>query len=310
MGSPYTIVAIPRQDDYAWRVSSEKVPHVTLLVLNDQQNKLVEITNYVQHVVDTCLEKFGLSVKSRGMLGPKEADVLFFDEYSVKQLEQVRTYMLEDQNIFMAYQNVDQFDQWTPHLTLGYPATPAKPDPRDYPGIDWINFDKIALWTGDYQGVEFPLKPQNDNMVRMSDAGAQFLAHFGVKGMHWGIRRDAAVLAGRHAEVAATKLKADPTKKTNRAAVKTAGGLHKVSNKDLKAMLDRMDMERRYTQAMNEDAARRRAGLKAVGKFLEAAGKILVPVVVGVAANHYAGTYRTTATSGRVIEGTTRAIGA
>jgi hypothetical protein len=488
------IVAIPSKDDYVWKISSEKIPHVTILALGDSVNNLAEVTDYVQHVVDTCLVRFGLNVDHRGTLGPKSADVLFFDDYCVDKLKDVRSYFLTDPNIFLAYNAVPQFETWTPHLTLGYPATPAKPDNRDYPGIGWINFDRIALWTGDYEGVEFPLKTQNDTVAAYSEAGAQFLAHHGVKGMKWGVRRDrghegqqvkAKKLPGldrkyrrefsgingyikvnntfakhvnpmiqelnnqpqykgknlyqskalhtkywndmdkvidraakattdefgtsasgkyqmnvtrqgfgenatwtahltdttavEHADPAtltftctpivnslgqmtglkceqtslmqsdevtdflahfgvkgmkwgvrrdhsdsarriqadlpkAQQLRSDPTKKAYAAKTRAAGGLHKLSDKDLRNMLNRIDMEQRYTAAMNADRQRRLNGLKAVGRILGEFGKIALPIVASAAAGaagaHVANTYRTAATTGRIIEGTTRAIGA
>lgn len=138
---------------------------------------------------------------------------------------------------------------------------------------------------------------------------SDFLAHFGVKGMHWGVRRDQSRAAGVHARAAIEGLSNDPTKKQARVKVKNAGGLHKISDKQLKEMLNRMDMERRYTQAMKEDADRRREGLKAVGRFLEAAGKILVPVAVAAATTYATGTYRTNAITRRAIEGTATVTG-
>lgn len=312
----YTIVAIPAKDDYVWNISSEKIPHMTILALGDNINNLDEVTNYCEHVVETSINRFGLSVNSRGTLGPESADVLFFENYGVDYLRKVRSYFLTDQNIFLAYNSIPQFETWTPHLTLGYPSSPAKPDDRDYPGINWVNFDRIALWTSDYQGVEFPLKNKDNNALEYSDAGARFLSHFGVKGMKWGVHRQGALRIASSAEVAATKLKKNPTKSTFRVHTREAGGLHKVDDKTLESMLKRMDMEKRFTKMMQEDADRRREGLKAVAHILGESGKIILPIVAGVAANvaakNYANTgsvFRGASSSAKVIEGTARAIG-
>lgn len=184
--SPIAIVAIPALDDYVWRLSSEMVPHMTFMMLGDSLDNQDRVVEFIQHVVDTSLTKFGMDVERRGLLGPQDADVLFFGQHNLQKLQDFRRYLLNSPDISKAYHSVEQYPEWTPHLTMGYPATPAKPDMREYPGITWVNFDTVALWTGDYQGVDFPLKP---NELSMMETGAQFLSHHGIKGMHWGVRR-------------------------------------------------------------------------------------------------------------------------
>lgn len=190
--SSYTIVAIPSQDDYVWKISSEKVPHLTILSLGDTLTNEQRTIDFLAHVVSTSLTRFGLMVDHRGVLGPQEADVLFFAKDScIKRLAEARANLLKNKDIFLAYSSSEQYPEWTPHLTLGYPTSPAKPDKRDYPGISWVNFDRIAFWTGDYEGPEFQL---SDNMLpaplAYSDMSLEeALAHFGVRGMKWGVRR-------------------------------------------------------------------------------------------------------------------------
>lgn len=185
------LVAIPAKDDYVWKISSEKVPHMTVLYLNSHIDNIARVTDYIQHVVDTTMRKFYMSVKERGILGDKSADVLFLDSYYSKMLTELRTYLLDNPDIRTAYDSVEQYETWTPHLTLGYPETPAKPDNRDYPGIHSICFDRLALWTGDYEGIEFPLKSDDyADIAHMTRIGQTFLAHHGIKGQKWGVRHD------------------------------------------------------------------------------------------------------------------------
>lgn len=200
------IVAIPSKDDYVWRISSEKVPHMTLLFLGsiEDQNILDRISEFVEQVSDTSMHRFGMSVESRGLLGPEDADVLFFGKHFTKHLLDARSYMLTNKDIKGAYDSTPQYETWTPHLTLGYPQAPAHEDTRDYPGISWVNFDRIAVWTGDYEGPTFELKgdDQYADQVFMSDdlevqeliataieRGEIKAEHYGVKGMRWGVRR-------------------------------------------------------------------------------------------------------------------------
>lgn len=188
------IVAIPAEDDPVWKVSSEKVPHLTLLYMKGPFGNEENTIRYIQHVVDISLCRFGLSVDRRGTLGADDADVLFFDKsYGGKELLAFRAFLLANEDILEAYQKADQYPVWTPHLTLGYPATPANPNPNDY-GLHWINFDRIAVWTGDYEGPEFVLK-SNDRMVELDAAWSvddihNHLKHHEITGLNWGIRKN------------------------------------------------------------------------------------------------------------------------
>lgn len=215
------IVAIPREDDPVWKISSEKVPHLTILFLGESDSAPVnEITSFVEHAAGLTLSRFGLDVDRRGTLGDDEADVLFFqDNWELPRIKLFRDQLLKDNNIKKAYDAAPQFgppQDWTPHLTLGYPAKPAKPTSER---IYWVQFDRIAVWTGNYEGPEFILDNEYAMEVAMSDtaaAGRQFLAHYGVKGMKWGVRKDRSPV-----EVGA---EATQTLLRGKAKVKTTGG--------------------------------------------------------------------------------------
>lgn len=196
-GANLVVVALPSKDDYIWKISSEKVPHLTLLFLGENKlgDQTSHVVDYIQHAVSTSLDRFGLSVDHRGELGEDKADVLFFEKAYAKNLELFRSHLLANRSIAEAYHSTEQFPTWTPHLTLGYPASPAKPDTRDYPGISWVNFDRIALWTSDSDGPTFELT-SNDRLEEVSmsqvqpNAVEEFFEHQGVKGMKWGVRKD------------------------------------------------------------------------------------------------------------------------
>jgi 2'-5' RNA ligase len=193
--SNLVIVAIPREDDPVWKYSSEKKPHCTLLFLGENQSKSVAIAQFLQHAV-TIWDRgpFGLSVDHRDTLGDDEADVLFFrKDWSTKELASFRATLLKNKDIRDAYDSAEQFPEWNPHLTMGYKSTPAKKDERDYPGFHWVEFDRIALWTGDYEGPEFRLEynydPMGTEVMMSAQKGEEFVQHFGVKGMKWGVRK-------------------------------------------------------------------------------------------------------------------------
>jgi len=199
--SNLVIVAIPKENDYVWKISSEKVPHMTLLFLGDAASNpnVVKIGEFLEHAVK--LQKRGpfmMDVDHRGELGEDKADVLFFRKnWDYDQISAFRSQLLQYTPIKTAYDSVPQYPEWTPHLTLGYPGTPARKDERDYPGINWVDFDRIAMWFGDYQGPEFRLEYSYDlaevAMGQTNDVGAaavEQLLHFGVKGMKWGVRKE------------------------------------------------------------------------------------------------------------------------
>lgn len=278
----YAIVAIPREDDYVWRISSEKVPHLTLCVLGklDDPSKVAE---FVGHVADTSLCQFMLEVGRRGVLGDKSADVLFFgkyDNYDIKKLEDFRTYLLSNTDIFKAYNSTEQYDSWTPHLTLGYPETPAKPDTRDYPGLGWVNFDRIALWTGEYEGVEFPLKKYDGYDMAMSvRKGEDFLEHYGVKGMHWGVRKAVDAVKGN----AAVKYASASEDHKRAVAVKTkakVAGVQTLTNKDLQDVITRMNLEVNYKGLKEVQHAQ-----SYIGKGKKWAGNFITDVLKDAAAS-------------------------
>src|SRR4051794_8219043 len=227
--SSLVIVAIPEEQDRVWKISSQKVPHLTLLYLGpdvDQIANVDQIMQFVDHAV-TLSEHgpFYLDVDSRGTLGEDEADVLFFNKrsWNLKWIRQFRGQLLQNQAIRTAYDSTPQHtapQDWLPHLTLGYPDAPAKALPND--GFDHpfysVCFDRIAVWAEDFNGPEFKLEwpdreLEGDLAVAYSDTqkaalmhaaqlgqpvitqtaaerGAEFLEHYGKKGMKWGVRND------------------------------------------------------------------------------------------------------------------------
>lgn len=250
--SQLVIVALPTEDDLVRKVSSEKEPHLTLLYLGENKFTPAEITHISEYVefAASLLPQFGLEVESRGELGENQADVLFFNKQWSKEIETFRGHLLRDDLIAGAYQSVEQFPGWVPHLTLGFPGTPAKKDDRDYPGFSYVSFDRIALWTADSSGPTFPLKLHDYGLeVAMSqpdlgrDAVTEILSHSGVKGMKWGVRK--AESGGSAAS--ASKSSEDAVKAAAATSkAKAAGSTSVLSNHELQNAITRMNLESQY----------------------------------------------------------------
>lgn len=292
------IVAIPAEDDYVWKISSEKVPHMTLLFLGDIEGKPVfKIQQFLEHAVNILeLGPFGLEVDYRGTLGPDEADVLFFrhNDWSLKRVSEFRGQLLKDNNIKSAYDSAQQFEgPWQPHLTLGYPRAPAREDKRDFPGIRWVDFDRIALWYGDFEGPEFRLQ-YNYNLAEVAmsaAAGKEFLEHFGVKGMRWG-QRNSAPRASTEAQAKSVVTK----HKSSQSKIKTSGGENhpphedavkvalarqklkksgtvSLSNKELSDVANRLNLEQQVSRL--ESSQPKSTGKKAVEALLKDPNKTI-----------------------------------
>lgn len=258
--SAWTIVALPKEEDPVNKISSEKQPHMTLLFLGEHENDPAErrIASFLMHVAQTSVRRFGLSVDRRGILGPKQADVLFFGEDNLEKLRILRSNLLQDPDILEAYNSTEQYPQWTPHLTLGYPETPAHKDDREYPGIGWVGFDRIALWNDDYEGYEFLLK-EDESMglshsirPRLTKPEPE-LKHIGVKGMKWGHRKGVSITPSDDHVQAKALAKKKPSE---------------LSNKELQALNNRKQLEKKYTDlnpTISKKGRQQIAGILALG---------------------------------------------
>lgn len=244
----YAVVAIPSQDDYVWNLSSEKVPHMTICAFEDpgwSAEQLSHVLEYTEHAA-SLLNRFGMSVDHRGELGEKKADVLFFDTSWKYKIETFRSNILADPLINAAVHGDDhQFDKWVMHLTMGFPESPAKKDTRDYPGTSWVNFDRIAFWTGEYSGPTFRLGSEDRGLAEVAymsehDYAADVLEHYGVKGMKWGVRRKSRQVEPSSDESRATSKSLGRAKKNKTTRVLT--------NAELRQAIERMRLEQEFSK--------------------------------------------------------------
>ena len=267
--SNLVIVAVPEEGDSIWDVSSEKVPHLTLLDLGDlsKVDNLHKVLEFVQHAVNThVLDPFYLTVDYRGVLGSDLADVLFFkNSMDLARVRSFRESLLKNDAIQKAYLNSEQFPTWLPHITIGYPDAPAKK--IQYP-IYSVCFKRIAVWFDDFEGLEFRLEyafdDSDDMEVSMSTELDDILAHYGIKGMKWG-RRSASraptnvsvskTPKGRVITKGGENQPAHPDAVTAKVAVQKAkkSGIQSLSNQDLQSLATRLDLEQRVSKLASND---------------------------------------------------------
>lgn len=287
----WAIVAIPEVDTPVWQISSEKVPHLTLLFLGEQDNDklaaLPRMIAYLNHLAESDLKRFGMYVDHRGTLGSESADVLYFAQNGAayKHLVDIRSYMLQEPSIADAHASADQYPKWIPHLTLGYPETPAHPDNRDYPGITYVRFTKLALWTDDYSGFEIPLKDDvGEEVLAMSDEAVdRFLAHHGIKGMKWGKRK----------RRTSSQVQKDDRKKA-------VANRRTLSDKDIDARIARLEKERKLKTLTEESQSAGRSRVKQImaNSGSKAAGVILTGAMLYAVKASMEGSFNTKAAAG------------
>lgn len=306
------IVAIPSDDDPVWKFSSEKIPHITLLYLgtpNFTPGEFQHVAEYVQHAASQ-ITRFGLGVDRRGVLGDKQADVLFFEKgWSFKTLEQFRSNLLRDNLISLAYHSADQFPEWTPHLTMGFPDTPAKKDTSEFNRFSWVRFDKIALWNDDSQGPTFDLKSDSERGLEVAmsqlDNGRQvvekILSQSGVKGMKWGVRKDMPSASSGKVNVsqkksgklvttggAGHKPHVQAVEKVVAQQIARKSGVHALSNKELQDVVNRMNLEQQFVRLSPQ--SKKQKASKFVAEILLGVGKQQVSRVANDVASQQVGT--------------------
>jgi hypothetical protein len=146
-GTPYTgalVVLVPADSDPVVAASSEPA-HVTTVWFGELADLPVDVEELEQAVRLYAQDLDGpvvVPVRERGTLGDDDADVVFLEP--TDSLLALRDGLLVNEPIKTAYDAAEQFPEWTPHVTLGYPDRPAK---AEYDATE-VTFDRISLWLG------------------------------------------------------------------------------------------------------------------------------------------------------------------
>lgn len=116
------------------------------------------------------------------------------------------------------------------------------------------------------------MESKDQEVSDILDRGANFLEHFGIKGMHWGVRRS----RGPSGRVSGPSRPHNPSlsedarkAKESHAIVKTHGSTDPLSNKDLQHLVSRLNLEQQFyrlTQPAGRSKAKTAASVAQNGK--------------------------------------------
>lgn len=142
------VALIPAESDPIHAASSEQPSAHMTTVWMGEASELADPEVIVDEVrlLAAELEPFTMQALERGTLGDDGADVIFLQGNDAASA--IRDALLESGTaIQMAHDNVEQYPDWTPHVTLGYAERPALSDYEITDGTE-VSFDRIAVWMG------------------------------------------------------------------------------------------------------------------------------------------------------------------
>lgn len=164
---------------------------------------------------------------------------------SNQNLGSIRNALKLNSDIESYLENATQHPQFTPHVTLGYPDYAGEKELRDLARqLDSVNFDRLALWWND-ERIEFQLGPVDLMLseAKHFDSVDDILKHYGVKGMHWGVRRTRQQIDTASAD-AKTAMAIKDKGKTS--------GTNSLSNAELQTAISRMNLEQQYSRLLTQ----------------------------------------------------------
>lgn len=168
------VVLLPADDDPITAATSEDQAHMTFVWMGDVSDiddaARAAIGGEVSSYATALDGPIVVPVMRRGQLGDDGADVVFLERSD--SLLAARDGLMESSpNLLAAHDAAEQFPEWTPHVTLGYPeGVEGGPAIGEYDGTE-VTFDRLGLWLGgDY--TEYPMGGVVSDTIT-ADAAAQ-----------------------------------------------------------------------------------------------------------------------------------------
>lgn len=168
------VVLLPADDDPITAATSEDQAHMTFVWMGDVSDiddaARAAIGGEVSSYATALDGPIVVPVMRRGQLGDDGAEVVFLERSD--SLLAARDGLMESSpNLLAAHDAAEQFPEWTPHVTLGYPeGVEGGPAVGEYDGTE-VTFDRLGLWLGgDY--TEYPMGGVVSDTI-IADAAAQ-----------------------------------------------------------------------------------------------------------------------------------------
>ena len=158
------IVALPAPGEDVYDFGPEQ-KHATLLYFGEIDDFTAGWLNaQIMKVVSDGLSPFTEPVLGMTTLGEDDPPATVL-KMGPGTLESVRNRLLEADEVREAWESIDQYPNFTPHVTLGYGEELSDDDRDDAPYVvKEITFDRLALWHKDQQ-IEYPLNFRLETVV-------------------------------------------------------------------------------------------------------------------------------------------------
>lgn len=161
------VVALPAEDEQIHEIGPEQ-KHATLLWFGEIDDHTAGWVN--AQILKLIYEEkvFPLSQTTRGVHGLGEdepqAQVVGLVKHEGSGLDAIRNMLLESEEVREAWESVEQYPSYTPHVTLGYGDEVTEEDKSKAESLNEIRFNRLALWHKDKQ-IEYPLDGREETVV-------------------------------------------------------------------------------------------------------------------------------------------------
>lgn len=274
MNTTTAIMALPAPLD-GIRLVGDEEKHATLLFFGETStlpDGAKDVLTESVKMATSMLFPFSEAIRDVSRLGSENPPALVA-MLTDRNLSQIRNLFMMNPSVQGYLDNVQQHPSFTPHVTLGHPDFSEEVILRTLAKqLFRVNFDRLAVWWND-ERIEYPLAEmvEGDTMA-MSEAVNKFLAHHGIKGQKWGVRRPVGS-SGLVSRVVGKKASSEPVSTGLKPRTGSAdqiaqdriqkkidtNGIHSLSNTELQSYTRRLQLEKDVNKALSEQSVATKA---------------------------------------------------